>query len=248
MTDQPNAAIITAPGTNCVNETAHAFSKTGAKPHVVSVYDFADDKRRFCEFDLICIPGGFSFADDTGAGRIFASLLNRCPVTLLDSFNRRPRPILGICNGFQVLLELDAFGLGRDNATLTRNLNERFECRTSTLIAPNSVSKYTYKNQQLNWPIAHSEGRFIATNQALETLQTHRQIILQYHAENTDEYPANPNGSMLNIAGICDPTGYILAMMPHPERALPLLTQPTVRSSGETFFRSIVEVATNSMT
>ncbi len=217
----PNALILRTAGTNCDLELAHAFHIAGATPHRVHLHTLIEEPARVEAFDLIGLPGGFSYGDDIAAGRILANRLrHRLDKPLRDAIDRGV-PVIGICNGFQVLVKMGLLPdphAGRQTATLTDNADGRFVDRWVRLVAPPSRCVWTRGLDAFELPIAHGEGRFVLERpEAAAELEANGQVALRYAADD------NPNGSVADIAGVCDPSGLVLGLMPHPER----FTHPT---------------------
>lgn len=213
----PTTLIIRTAGTNCDRELSHAFDLAGARSRTVHLNDVVADPHWIDRADIIGFPGGFSYGDDIAAGRIFANRLRHQLFNPLRAAITRGVPIIGICNGFQVLVKLGLLPQPSSDcqtATLTDNMNGRFCDRWVRLEAPKeTVCIWTRGLGQLDLPIAHGEGRFILkSDQQIEQLLQGGQVALRY-AEGD-----NPNGSVNNIAGICDVSGLVLGLMPHPER------------------------------
>lgn len=238
----PRVAFLDAPGTNCLRETRFAFQSAGAHTSVLPLFELQQAKN-LSQFDGFVLAGGFSFADDLGAGRVAAAVLKNGTETILEAFALRPRPILGICNGFQILQELGAFGIPRDSATLRTNHSRRFECRWTELQSQTAQTCSYFQGLEAAfcWPIAHSEGRFVADSELIDVLAKRGQIALKYVANSEEDYPSNPNGSVANVAGLCDESGYILGLMPHPERCLTQYKKPQRRRTAQRFFKNLVE-------
>jgi phosphoribosylformylglycinamidine synthase len=182
--------------------------------------------RRLAHYDLLVIPGGFSYGDDVVAGKIMAVELAAFLEADLRAFAAAGKPIVGICNGFQVLVRtgLLPFGdLARPSATLAQNASGHFECRWVRM-RPEGTSGYTAGLPAiLELPVANGEGRFLASDEVLRRIEAEGLVALRYVDEvgrPTTDYPANPNGAELGIAGVVDPTGRIFGLMPHPERFL----------------------------
>ena len=213
----PTTLILRTAGTNCDRELAHAFRLAGASPEIVHLNELIRHPEQFDRYELIGVPGGFSYGDDIAAGRILANYLRHRLIDPLLAAIDRGVPIIGICNGFQALVKL---GLlpdpheGRQTATLADNTSGRFVARWVGMEADTgSACIWTQGLEQFELPVAHGEGRFtVAEPAVLDRLRERGQVALRYAADQ------NPNGSADDIAGICDPTGLVLGLMPHPER------------------------------
>ncbi len=227
---QPNVLVLRAPGTNCDAETAFAFEQAGAKAELVHVNRLLENPGRFSEFQILCLPGGFSYGDDVAAGRILANQIQHHLADHLAEFKAAGKLILGICNGFQVLIKSGILlkpeaGNGLP-VTLTINDSGKFEDRWVQLEVQGSECVFLGGIERMYLPVAHAEGKFVARDgQTLAQLESTGQLVLRYGllretSAGTDEvpYPDNPNGSMANVAGLCDSTGRVLGLMPHPER------------------------------
>jgi phosphoribosylformylglycinamidine synthase len=190
----------------------------------------------FGEYQILCLPGGFSYGDDIAAGRILGSQLKHHLADALAQFKEQGKLILGICNGFQILMRSGLLfatnGAADPPATLTWNDSGRFEARWVGLRIPPSKAVCFQGIESLYLPIAHAEGRFVTKDETtLHALAANGQIVAQYaHADGQTaqpgQFPANPNGSMAGIAGICDSTGRVCGLMPHPERYIDPLQHP----------------------
>lgn len=236
----PKICVLRAPGTNCDVETAYAFDSCGGQSERIHLFQLLENPALLDNFQILCVPGGFSYGDDIGAGVVFASQLRGHLGDAMRRFLAAEKLALGICNGFQTLLKAgvlpggtsDALAEERDQAaaTLTWNLNGKYTARWVHLkvTAPNNV--FLRGIEELDLPIAHAEGRIVVrSDQVLRDWQQQGQIALTYApwaSENgvanpiNDRWAANPNGSTLDIAGLGDPSGRILGLMPHPERFL----------------------------
>jgi phosphoribosylformylglycinamidine synthase I len=230
-----------AGGTNCDAETERAFRELGVHAETRHLNELIK-KRNLLDYHLLVFPGGFSYGDYVRSGAIFARMLNAKLGKELRAFIDQNRPILGICNGFQILVEeglLPGFEHISDfpEASLANN-SQGYKCRWIYLKNENKgkcvfVSKVP-RDKVLRMPIAHGEGRFLfpkeKEEQLLQKLYENDMVVLRYCRKNGDEakgkYPINPNGSFNDIAGICNRDGTIYGMMPHPERAFYWWQQP----------------------
>ena len=213
---KPNVLILRAPGTNCDAETAFAFQQAGATTEVLHINRLLENPALFAKFQILCVPGGFSYGDDLGAGRIFGNQIQHHLDEALAQFKDDGKLMLGICNGFQVLLKSpvllppDAAG---PTATLTLNDSGRYHDCWVRLETHGQKCVFLEGIERMYLPVAHAEGKFVARSEAvLQQLEAAGQLVLRYvHAD-------NPNGAMADVAGVCDTTGRVLGLMPHPER------------------------------
>jgi len=214
-------AILYSPGTNCHEETAAAIEFAGGNTELVLLKDLIDGHERLDGFQAAVIPGGFSYGDHLGAGRVFATMLVARLRDQLQRFLEAKKPLLGVCNGFQVLTEagiLPGRSPGERGMALLENQSARFEDRKVRLVVSSEKCAWTegLAGQVLRMPSAHGEGR------ALFCSTSEQRVVFRYSdakCQATMEYPDNPNGSPDAIAGVCDATGLVLGLMPHPERA-----------------------------
>lgn len=216
---KPNALIIRTAGTNCDRELGYAFELAGASVRNLHLNQLIDEPDLIKGIDVIGLPGGFSYGDDIAAGRIFANRLRHRLLEPLRTAVGEGTAIIGICNGFQVLVKMGLLpdpGEAMQQATLATNTSGRFIDRWVELEVPEeTVCVWTRGLGRLSLPIAHGEGRFLAASATyLERWRDQGQIALRYAAED------NPNGSEANVAGFCDPSGRVLGLMPHPERCV----------------------------
>lgn len=272
---KPHALILRAPGTNCDEETAFAFQRAGAAAERLHINRLLESPRLFEKFQILCLPGGFSYGDDLGAGRILGLQVQVRLGEHLDRFKEAGKLILGICNGFQVLMKTHVLVSADEHdvpeATLTLNDSGRYEDRWVRLAAVASPCVFLRGLTELELPVAHAEGKFVARNAAaLAQLAAQHRLVLRYRprrcsdartdgvlnipagddlaAEPAVPYPDNPNGAEANVAGICDTTGRVLGLMPHPERYItrtqhPRWTRGEGREPGDglALFRNAVE-------
>jgi phosphoribosylformylglycinamidine synthase len=222
---KPQVLILHATGTNRDREAAWAVECAGGEPHIVHVNELRQRPARLHEFQMFILPGGFSYGDALGAGRLWATDLRWLFQEELARFIATGKPVLGICNGFQALVKsgwLPGPPEANAQATLTRNASNRFECRWVWL-EPNQESHCIFTRglaERIYCPVAHGEGRFVPRDEAaLEQLRQGGQIALTYVSRNGGlaDYPANPNGSVADIAAVCNAQGNVLGLMPHPE-------------------------------
>ena len=231
----PRVLVITGDGLNCERETAHAFALAGAAPELVHVTDILNGERSLSEFRILAFIGGFSNGDHLGAGTVQASRFRHRLREPLERFVAAGRPVIGICNGFQTLVKMGLLpGSARgweQTATIMANDSGRFEDRWVRLVVdPSSPCIWTRGLRHLYLPVRHGEGKFV-TRDAAEVLALRRgaRIVVRYADERgrpTLEYPANPNGSADAVAGVCDSSGRIFGLMPHPEAYLSPYNHP----------------------
>jgi len=252
------AIVLRAAGINCDGETLRALELAGARAELVHLARVLEDPARLDECSLLVLPGGFSYGDDVAAGRLFGFELRLGLARELRAFVARGGFVLGVCNGFQVLVDTGllepAGNAGARSLSLSGNRSSRFECRWITLRAEKCACPWLVPGDLLPAPVAHGEGRLVVRDAAaLARLEANGQIALRYvRADGTAArgYPDNPNGSVSDVAGLCDPTGRVLGLMPHPERNLtpwnhPHWTRLPPRAEGEglAFYRRLVEAA-----
>jgi phosphoribosylformylglycinamidine synthase len=216
--------ILHANGSNRDHDAAHAIELAGGTPEIVHVNQVLSGAKRLSDFHMLLVPGGFSYGDDLGAGVLWSLALKQRLGPDLDAFARAGKPVLGICNGFQTLVKAGLLpGAASDvgdsarKVTLTYNARGHFECRWVWLVPnPRSPSVFTRGlDAPIYCPVAHGEGRLMTADEAtLQALEVGQLVTLRYHA---DAYPANPNGSIAAIAGICNAQGNVMGLMPHPE-------------------------------
>ena len=229
----PKVLILRAAGTNCEQETANAFKAVGATPELVHISELRSGKKRLMNYAILSIPGGFSHGDDIGAGKVLANQV-RHTLTDLRQFVRLGRPVIGICNGFQVLVKagiLPHSNACDQSASFTVNDSGKFEARWTHLRINTQSSCLFFKGlpEMIELPVAHAEGKLVLKSpRHLEDLKKTKSIALQYVTEDGKlmGYPHNPNGSIFNIAGLTNPEGNVLGLMPHPERFVSLHHHP----------------------
>lgn len=267
INNKPKAIILRTAGTNCDYETRYALEKAGADVDLVHVNQLVKNKGLLGSYHIFVLPGGFTYGDDIAAGKVLANQLRHHLLDELTRFVEDGKLVIGICNGFQVLIKMGLLpGINgtqsslngyRQEFTLTYNDSGKFEDRWVYLKSFSNKSVFVDKDSIIYVPIAHAEGRFVAGNEReLEALDKSGQIIFKYADKdgNMANYPWNPNGSMNNIAGICDSTGRVLGMMPHPERYIeptqhPRWTREGLKSEGDglAIFRNAVNYVKEEM-
>lgn len=247
--------VLRAAGINCDEETMHCWRLAGAEPVLVHVNGLAETPAILRDYQIVTIPGGFSYGDDIGAGTILAQRILQTVADPLREFVDQGGGVLGICNGFQVLVKMGLLPggeFGRDQVTVTYNDSARFEARwvklevatdncpfltaqnqRSTEIAtdgPGAKSPSDFQQTVLELPVEHAEGKVVTASETVaRRLLDRGQVALRYvdQTGNYEQYPANPNGSVLGIAGLCDPTGRVFGLMPHPDRHFDRAQHPT---------------------
>lgn len=234
---KPHVVILRAPGTNCDLETEFAFQRAGATTERVHINSWLEDPKRIADAQILCLPGGFSYGDDIAAGRILAGQIRQHLSDMLGEFKSSGKLILGICNGFQVLIQTgmllpNNFGAAAQ-VTLTDNDSGKFEDRWVHLLADSEHCVFLRDVEQMYLPVAHAEGKFVTREPSiLDQLKSAGQLALRYQrppeftTNGQVPYPENPNGSHGHVAGICDDTGRVLGLMPHPERFIDRVQHP----------------------
>ena len=218
--------VLRTAGTNCNEETAFAFSYFGALVDQVHINELVAGRVSLSDYHIMALPGGFSYGDDIASGRILANELRLKLGSDIKKFIADGKLVIGICNGFQILVKAGILpGLNLyegQEATLFHNDSAKFEARWTHLAVNGAKCVWTQGVAgQIYLPVAHGEGKFIPRDaKILETLKANGQVVFHYCAFDggAPSYPDNPNGSTEHIAGICDMTGRVLGLMPHPER------------------------------
>ena len=261
---KPKALVLQAYGSNRDLDVVEALTLAGAAATGIPLNELRMNKALFSDFQLLVVPGGFSYADALGAGKLLALDLASYFVEEIFDFVESSKPVIGICNGFQALVKSgilpgESFsthtGQGNEEGTtLTFNAQGHFECRWVTLKPVSQTCIWTRGLAELiECPIAHGEGNFQTSKVfPLSSFIANDQIALTYVCPGgspaNGEYPANPNGSLLDIAGICNPRGNVLGLMPHPENHIhphqhPQWTRGVNRRSGLKLFENGVKYA-----
>lgn len=246
---KPKAVVLGAPGTNRHEDAIFALNLAGAEAEYISVLDLPERRCAVERAALLVVAGGFSYADALGSGRIFAMEIEQRLGDLVRHKVTRGTPVLGICNGFQMLIRSGLLP-GGTVAALQHNDRGHFECRWVTLAPSSDLCVWTRElDTPLRCPVAHGEGRFSCKPETLDSLRKHDRVSFRYVCEGGEPaggvYPENPNGSVDDIAGICDASGLVLGMMPHPENHVMKRQGRSLSVTGLTLplFRNGVEFA-----
>ncbi|HEY4487327.1 MAG TPA: phosphoribosylformylglycinamidine synthase I [Candidatus Paceibacterota bacterium] len=213
---KPNVIVFSGYGLNCEEETLRAFEMTGARGHIIHINDAIAKPSVLDKAQVIVMPGGFSYGDDTGSGKAYGNRLRGHLNEALQKFFDRDTLAIGICNGFQILT-----AAGILPGALLANDSGRYSCRWVDLEVE-GISPWLMGIERLSLPIAHGEGKYFAPQETLKKLRAENGIALKYvqgHVSRHFDMPANPNGSIESIAGVSAQGGRILGLMPHPERA-----------------------------
>jgi len=218
--------VLRAAGINCDLETQHAFELAGSQAYRVHINRIIEDKSTLDGYQILVVPGGFSYGDDVAAGKILANQIRHHIFDRLQKFIADGKLVLGICNGFQVLVKTGILPAienesRQESVTITYNDSNKYEDRWVYLKPQTERCVFIEKGRQIYLPVAHGEGKIVPKDsQTLDKLQSGGFVALKYVDENGNEggYPVNPNGSTAAIAGLTDSTGRVLGLMPHPER------------------------------
>ena len=249
----PKALVLRAAGTNCDRETGFALKQAGFEAERIHVFRLMENPATLAEYQFLVIPGGFSYGDDVAAGKILANQMLYRLSDALNGFLQADKLVLGICNGFQVMIKSGLLPWGRvqpdqanRDATLAWNDSGKFEDRWVHLRCDSAKCVFVPAGEIIALPIAHGEGKFVPRDDGvLQTLRDSGQAAVRYVDAGGEPggYPINPNGSIDDVAGICDPTGRAMGLMPHPERFVdpthhPQWTRREIpRADGMIFFQ-----------
>lgn len=226
---KPNALVLTGYGINCDEETAFALREAGARADIMHVNDLIAAPGTLDRYQMLLFPGGFSYGDDTGSGKALANRIRNNCMDEVQRFVQRDTLTLGICNGFQVMVALGLVpnrdGSFATEVALQHNTTFRYQCRWVDLaVNEASPAVFTRGLTTLHVPVAHGEGNFFAPAALMQDLKNGGSIALRYARPDgspaNGEFPYNPNGAMDDVAAVCDRTGRVMGMMPHPERAI----------------------------
>ncbi|MEX2043265.1 MAG: phosphoribosylformylglycinamidine synthase I [Patescibacteria group bacterium] len=262
MAARPEVGVLFTEGTNCDRETIDALDLAGATGERVHLSELEAGGQDLADYEALVVPGGFSYGDDVASGRVLAvELRTRLAEQLRDFTEKDEKPVVGICNGFQVLVKSGLLPEGSIDAdqrlSLTGNDSNRFEWRWTTL-GYNRDNNCVFLDgafpTESSMQVAHGEGKLVVPSDEFRELGENQQVVFQYLDERghaTEEYPWNPNGSVEGVTGITDRTGRILGMMPHPERSIrPEQTPPDSMGHhgvpGRRLFEGLVGYVRNS--
>ena len=223
---QVKAIVLRAAGINCDMETKHALELAGAEAQRVHINRIIEDKKLLEEFQILVFPGGFSYGDDVAAGKILANQVVQHLSEPIRKFIDDGKLVLGICNGFQVLVKTGILpgedsSRRQEDVTITYNDSGKFEDRWVYLAPQTERCIFIERDREVYLPVAHAEGKVVTKDEStLERLKLQEHVAFKYVDKNGEEggYPVNPNGSVDSIAGLTDGTGRVLGLMPHPER------------------------------
>lgn len=229
---KPGALVLTGYGINCDYESAAACTGAGFEADRIHLNDLLADGRSLFRYRLVVLPGGFSFGDDLGSGVAFSAKIRYAEAAIFDllcEYVEKGGLLLGICNGFQILVRLGLLpasggSYGKQESTLAPNLEGYFVDRwVRLLVEESSCCVFTKNLSTLELPVRHGEGRFLpGSEQVMQRLERQKQVCIRYCDTNgvpTGRFPYNPNGSTAAAAGVCDPSGRVFGLMPHPEAA-----------------------------
>ena len=244
---QVNVLVLSGYGLNCDYETAHVFELAGARAERVHINSVIDDSVSLDHYQILVFGGGFSWGDDHGAGVIQAVRLNTHAGEKIRKFIENGKLVIGICNGFQTLVNMGLLpGIDQDYHTrsvaLTHNDCGNFRDQWVHLtVNDKSPCVFTKNLSQMEFPVRHGEGKFYADPEMIDQLEKNNQIVLRYALQTGDraqgKFPENPNGSIHDIAGICDTTGRVFGLMPHPEAYHHYTNHPEWTMNRETSLR-----------
>ena len=258
----PKVCILKSDGTNCDVELAYAFDKFGAKSQFVHVNQLRNKSKKLKDFQVLALPGGFSYGDDIASGKVLAIELLSFLKEELQNFVDKKGIVIGICNGFQTLIRtglLPFDHLGKMEATLTNNSSGHFECRWVKMKLQKGKFPWIKKEEIIDIAVNHGEGKFFAPDQVIRKIKDENLVFARYvneKGEPTQLYPQNPNNAQNAIAGISNVTGRIIGLMPHPEKFVDITQHPNWRRQsaswriskphGAIIFENLIQLAKSS--
>ena len=232
----PKILVITGYGINCEEEIAYVFNKVDGQAEIVHINDLIDGHKKMNDYQILAIPGGFSYGDDTGAGNALSNRIRNHLNEQILAFAKEDKLAIGICNGFQMITNLGLVPAtknqyGKREVVLMWNSTARYECRWVHVKNTSSKCIWTKGIDTMFLPIAHGEGNFYAEPEILNEMRNNDQVVFKYIKEDgtpaNNEFPYNPNGALEDIAAITDPSGRLFGLMPHPERYHSFINHPT---------------------
>ena len=257
--NRPPVCILRTDGTNCDEELFYAFQKYDADPEYVHINQLRSKEKKLKHYKILALPGGFAYGDDVVSGKILAVELVSFLKDQIEQFVKNKGIVLGVCNGFQALIRtglLPFNNLGKMDATLAQNEAGHFECRWVKIKIERSAAPYLkqYVGQTLDIAVNHGEGRFFAPKKVIDQVEKQNLVFGRYvngTGKPTQKYPCNPNAAINAIAGITDPTGRIIGLMPHPEKIVDKTQHPNwrrgnVEAKGGLLFEALVNFAKQS--
>ncbi len=241
---KPKVLVFSGYGLNSEEETAYGFQLAGADSEIIHINDIVENKNMLKQYQILAFPGGFAYGDDTGAGNAYANKIRNHLMERIAEFVQNDKLIIGICNGCQIIHNLGLVPAiskqyGERTVALVNNDSARLITRWTDMKVV-SKTPWLAGVETLSLPIAHGEGKFFTDKNTLKKLHKNKQIALQYVLGEMSNYldlPANPNGSIDDIAGITDETGRILGLMPHPERGMFFTQLPNWQMTKERLIR-----------
>lgn len=229
---KPKVIIMSGYGMNSEMETKFAFDQVGGEAEIVHINDVIDGEKKLENYQILALPGGFTYGDDTGSGNAYANKMRNNLWDAVSKFITQDKLVIGICNGCQVIANLGlipGFEYGKRQIGMMHNASARFECRWVDIKVASDKCVWTGDMDMIRCPVAHGEGRFVLEDEVLRKIKDDDQVAFKYVRDDGSpaggEFPFNPNGSVEDIAAICDPSGRIMGIMPHPERNLSFYNQ-----------------------
>ena len=242
---KPKILVLTGFGINCEEETKFAFDSTGGRSDIIHINDLIENTSKLIPYQILAIPGGFAYGDDTGAGNAYAHKLKNHLWENILNFIKKDKLVIGICNGFQILVNLGLLpglnhGYGERVIGLMPNESPRYTVRFVDLKNDNSASPWVSNISILSIPVSNGEGKLYASPSTLNEIKSKKLVAFRYFIGDMCNYlnlPASPNGSIDDIAGLTDESGRILGIMPHPERAMFMTQMPNWQLLKEEYIR-----------
>ena len=224
---KPKVIVLTGYGINSEEETKFVFEKSGADAEIVHINDLVDGTKKLSNYQIMAFPGGFAHGDDTGSGNAYANKMRNNIWEQVQKFLTQDKLVIGVCNGCQIIANLGLVPgfdgkYGERLIALRHNASARYECRWVNIKTDSKKCVWTRDIDTIRCPVSHGEGNFYMEKDVLKKLNRDDQVVFRYVDDNCKpakgKFPVNPNGAVEDIAAVCDPTGRVLAIMPHPER------------------------------